>query len=118
MLTESNISPSPLGGLRRACRVASFGAFSQMGSFSSSPLCVQAVLRHSSLLLLHPLLPAPAAVSCCLSNSLSLGSHWMLGISFSVASQQQVIKPKEKVLWGTVPSKLLDWRGSFNKAGK
>lgn len=85
MLTESNVSPSPHGGLRGACRLVSSGTSSQTGSVSSFPLCVQTALRSSSLLL-HPLLPAPAAVSCCLSNSLSLGSHWLLGVSFSFAS--------------------------------
>lgn len=86
MLTESNISPSSHGVLQGACRLASFGASSQMGSFSSFPLCVQAVLRLSSLFLLHPLLPAPAALSSFLSNSLSPGFHWLLGVSFPFAS--------------------------------
>lgn len=38
-------------------------------------LSVQAVLRLFSLCLFHLLLHAPEAVSCCLYNSMSLGSH-------------------------------------------
>lgn len=86
MLTESNIRPSSHGGLQGACRLASFEAFSQMGSFCYFPPRVWAVLRVSLLFLLHPSLPASAAVSHCLSNSPSPGSYWGILSPFVIAT--------------------------------
>lgn len=86
MLTEINISPSPHGGLQGACGLASFGASSQIWSVFSFLLCVQAAPRLSLLFLLHSLLPAPAAVACCLAILMSLGSLWLLGVYFSCSS--------------------------------
>lgn len=92
---ESNINPSPHGGLRGTGRLALLGLFSQMESFSPFPFCVQ------PLLLLT--LPSSSVVTCSSSCFLlSLQQHvpevpLSVGSFFLFCSYQQVIKPKESI---------------------